>query len=169
MNIPDIFDDNKENELNEEPEYDEYLDELADAANMELLPPKSKERYDRVYQEFKKWRNEKKVNSVSENILMAYFYDLSKKLKPTSLWSYHSMLKSTLNVNEKVDISKFCKLSFFLKRQSDDYTPTRASVFTEDEMKKFIFTADDKEWLLVKVSKFNNSIREPSIVVLHGF
>ncbi|KAL6958262.1 hypothetical protein U1Q18_045617 [Sarracenia purpurea var. burkii] len=43
------------------------------------------------------------------------------------------MLKSTLNINENVDISKYAKVIAFLKRKGDGYKPTKAKVFTEEE------------------------------------
>lgn len=71
-----------------------------------LLPEKSRMIYEREYQSFKKWKIIKNINSVSEKMLMAYFCEKSKKVKPSSLWSYYSMLKRTLLVNENCDISK---------------------------------------------------------------
>lgn len=63
------------------------------------------------------------------------------------------MLKSTIRLNHDIDIGNYSKLTAYLKRQSDGYQPTKASVLTEEEMKRFITQASDKEWLAVKVSE----------------
>lgn len=124
----------------------------ADDASKSLLPSTSRVRYERTYSDFMKWRSENTANSFSERILLAYFSGLSDKSKPTTLWAYYSMLKSTLSLNHGIDISKYSKLISFLKRQAEGYRPKKAQVFTEAEMKQFIFGARDEEWLVVKVS-----------------
>jgi len=43
------------------------------------------------------------------------------------------------------DLGTYALLSAFLKRESDGYEPTKAKVFTEAEIKKFIFEAPEKE------------------------
>jgi hypothetical protein len=45
------------------------------------------------------------INNMSETSLLAYFSEKSKKVMPLTLWSYYSMLKCTLLVNENCDIS----------------------------------------------------------------
>jgi hypothetical protein len=74
--------------------------EEAHAATFNLLPAKSKERYLNVLERFRDW--------MTEEVILAYFNGLMGKLAPPSLWSMYeySMLKSTLFVYEKVDISK---------------------------------------------------------------
>jgi hypothetical protein len=48
----------------------------------------------------------KNVDVITEEVILTYFNGLMGKLAPPSLWSTYSMLKSTLFVHEKVDISK---------------------------------------------------------------
>jgi hypothetical protein len=58
------------------------------------------------------------INNVSEKELLAYFSEKSKKVMPTTLWSYYSMLKCTLLVNENCDISMifyFQNKKYFMK------------------------------------------------------
>ncbi|KAL0808689.1 hypothetical protein ABMA28_013120 [Loxostege sticticalis] len=69
-----------------------------------ILPEKSKSRYISTYDEFIAWREEKKANSFSENVMLAYFSELSAKLKPSTLWSRFSMIKSMLKIRNNVDI-----------------------------------------------------------------
>jgi hypothetical protein len=40
-----------------------------------LLPVKSKERYEKVFDLFCEWRNAKKVKQIDENVMQAYFYE----------------------------------------------------------------------------------------------
>ncbi|KAB0800183.1 hypothetical protein PPYR_05923 [Photinus pyralis] len=44
---------------------------------------------------------------VNENILLAYFSELSKQGKPSCLWTYYSMLRYMLRVRENLDISRY--------------------------------------------------------------
>lgn len=62
------------------------------------------------------------------------------------------MLKKTLNIKEKVDISSYSSLSAYLKVASQDYEPKQARIFTEEEMQRFLDSAPDDLWLDVKVS-----------------
>ena len=116
----------------------------------ELLPPKSRDRYDRVYRSFMQWKKDEKATSNSERTILLYFGYLfhEKRMKPTTLWSYHSMLQTTLSIKDNEDISKYAKVTAFLKRQSDGYEPTRAKSFSKEEMEKFL----KDEFLDVKVS-----------------
>lgn len=58
-----------------------------------LLPTKSKPIYDAAYQSFKDWKIKHKAKQSSENVLLTYFNELSKKYKPNTVWAQHSMLK----------------------------------------------------------------------------
>lgn len=75
----------------------------------------------------------------------------SKKHSPSSLWTYYSMLRSTISVNENLDIKSFQKLSAFIKRQNVGKVVKKAKVLAEDEFKKFLTEADDELYLLCKV------------------
>ena len=56
--------------------------EKAKTAIDNLLPRKSRERYEIVYQKFMEWKIKNKVNSLSENVMLAYFEELSTTMKP---------------------------------------------------------------------------------------
>lgn len=62
------------------------------------------------------------------------------------------MLKSTMNIYEKIDIGKFCKLTAFLKKKHVGYVAKKSSVFTREDINKFLSEASDDEFLLTKVS-----------------
>ncbi|XP_022902994.2 uncharacterized protein [Onthophagus taurus] len=105
-----------------------------------------------TYQIFKKWCGVKNKNT-SEKILLAYLVERNGKLKAAgSLWAEYSMLKATIFLHESINISKFSTLIAFLKRKNVGYKPKKASVFTKDEMFKFLIEALDELFLIHKVA-----------------
>lgn len=137
-------------ELNNE--ISEDIVQAAQSACNELIPEKSSLRYNNAYNEFMEWNKAKKGDGVSETVLLAYFFNMSTLKKPTSLWAYYSMLKSTIKVKHNIDIGNYYKLVAFLKSKQSGYKPTQAKVFTEENIKQFICNAPDSQWLIVKVS-----------------
>lgn len=128
------------------------VDEAASIACLELLPEKSKIRYENSYKLFKKWCAEKNIDSLEENVFLAYFLERSTKLKsPSSLWCEYSMLKSTIFIYDNKDISKYPKVVAFLKRKNDGYQPRKSNVFTRLEINRFLNEAPDEIYLLMKV------------------
>lgn len=125
---------------------------LETSVNLEspLLQLKSKENYDAAYQNFKNWR-ETKLLLTNENSIMEYFQLLSEKYKPTTLWAQYSMLKSTIGINEKIDISHFKTVSAFLKFKSQGFQSKRSNIFKAEEICEFIARAPDEFYLATKV------------------
>lgn len=117
-----------------------------------LLPEVSKERYLNTYNDFMKWRSNKKIKSFAESVLLTYFNGLSNTMQPSTLWSKYSMLKSTLCVKHNVDLKKFHNLTSFLKRQSQGFKSKKSKVFTSNEVETFLNEAPDEIYLAVKVS-----------------
>lgn len=106
-----------------------------------------------AYTIFKNWQKGYGVNNITCDLMLAYLNVLHQKnYKPTSLWAFHSMLKSTLRGNENVDIASFLGVTSFLKTISSGYKCVKAKVFEEEQIRKFIDKADDSIWLDVKVS-----------------
>lgn len=87
----------------------------------DTLPKKSADRYKLVYETYKKWQmdNRGSLSSSEETNLVVYFKDLSKKLKPSTLWSVWSMLKKTLYTQENLDITKFYNLKNLIKNKTN--------------------------------------------------
>lgn len=127
------------------------ITQAAASATASLLPEKSKSQYERAYKLFQDWRQENQTNSFSENVLLAYFQNLSKKMKPSSLWAIYSMLRTTINLKNNVDISKYPKLCAFLKRKSDGYRPKKSKILTPQQIREFLSSAPDEEYLFTKV------------------
>lgn len=116
------------------------------------VPVKPNPKYNRLYEDFQKWNKKKGATPVTESVLLKYFSELAEKSKPTTLWVYHTMLKSTLRINDNLDISSYTTLISFLKEKSAGYKPFKATVFTEEDIEKFINEAPDDRWLDVKVN-----------------
>ncbi|XP_031337109.1 uncharacterized protein LOC116166313 [Photinus pyralis] len=126
------------------------LREAAEASS-QLLPAKSKERYEKEYEEFRKWCVEENVIKVVDDVLLVYLSKKGKSMKPSTLWSRFSMIKSCLAIKENVDASKFCKTIAFLKRQTVGYIPKKSKVLTREQVTQFLNEAADVKWLLTKV------------------
>lgn len=124
---------------------------ISKVSTLRLIPEMSNEKYTVSYNMFMDWRSKNKTDSFSENVLLTYFDEMSKKFKPTTLWSQYSMIKTMLNVKNNVDIGNYGKLKLFLKRRSDGYKPKKSKVFTSEEITKFLKEAPDNEYLLSKV------------------
>lgn len=85
---------------------------------------------------------------------MSYFAELKQNNVSSTLWAKYSMLKSTMKINDQVDISTYASVNAMLKKESKGHIPKQARIFTENELKLFIDTAPDDLWLDVKVTKF---------------
>lgn len=125
--------------------------ESAEAVSLELLPAKSRILYEKEYDAFDSWCSQKKISKISEPVILAYLGLKSETMKSSTLWSKFSMLKSTLAVKKNIQIGNYPKVKAFLKRKSAGYKPKKASVFTREEVNKFLVDAADEKFLLMKV------------------
>ncbi|KAJ8970062.1 hypothetical protein NQ317_014795 [Molorchus minor] len=106
-------------------------EEIVEAANIaisNLLPTKSRSLYDIAYNRFKKWCAEKNVQVYSDNVLLAYFSENVKNYKSSTLWAQYSMVKT-----------------------GDGYQAKKSKILTKSEIDRFLSSADDKEFLMIKV------------------
>ncbi|CAH0560672.1 unnamed protein product [Brassicogethes aeneus] len=117
-----------------------------------LLPEKSKKKYEATYKNFLDWRARHNLDSFCENIVLKYFEQLSEKYKSSSLWAQYSMLRSTLIINNNVNIENYRKLKDFLKYKSQGYTAKKAKTFSQEEINRFINEAPDEIYLATKVA-----------------
>jgi hypothetical protein len=132
------------------------IQEAAAAAVEDLLPKKSKSRYNAAYEGFDIWCKAKNVNVITEDVLLAYFAEKTKQnYKASSLWSHYSMVKSTLLIKKNVDIGKFSKLIAYLKRQNDEYQAKKSRILSRIEVNRFLQEAPDKEFLMSKVGNYS--------------
>lgn len=126
--------------------------EKATTVTNNLLPQKSRKTYDKFYNQFMEWRCKNNITSYSENVLLVYFEELSTKMKSPSLWTHYSILKSTLNIKNQINIANYPKLYALLKRKAEGYKGKKSKTFSPDEIKTFVNEAPDISYLLTKVS-----------------
>ena len=123
----------------------------AENAADNLLPSKSKILYEKAFYNFKKWSEENKTNLISENILLAYFINLSKKYAPSTCWQQYSFLRSTILIYKKINIAEYNKLIAFLKRNSNNYKPKQSKTLSNENLREFLENAPDETHLVIKV------------------
>ncbi|XP_033222705.1 uncharacterized protein LOC117176559, partial [Belonocnema kinseyi] len=127
-------------------------DRAAASTSKQELPERSKMKYHAAYDRFMKWIKAKKIKSVSESALMTYFHDLAKVMKPSSLWSHYSMLKTTLNSLNNIKIEKYTKLTAFLKRQATGFKSKQSKILSSNDIEKFLNEAPDHQYLATKTA-----------------
>ena len=71
-------------------------------------------------------------------VLLTYFSNLSKEIKPSTLWSVYSMLKTIINMKHNINISTYPKLQAFLKRKLTGFKSKKSKVLNSTDIKKFI-------------------------------
>lgn len=69
------------------------------------------------------------------------------------------MLKRTININEKIDISKYERIAAFLKIKSQELQCKQSNVFKPEEISDFIRRAPDEFYLATKVDYYYNLIK----------
>lgn len=67
------------------------------------------------------------LEQYSENVLLAYFTEISQKVKCSTVWSQSSMNKSGTN------IEKCLELRVFRKQQNESYIPKKARVLINQD------------------------------------
>lgn len=124
-----------------------------DTANTAIIPERSKSAYQATYHKFENWCKQKKVVTITEKAILAYFSQASKVWRASTLLNNYSMLRTTIYVKKNVDISKFSGVVAFLKKQSKGYRPKKSKIFTRQEVVRFMREAEDEKYLLMKVGR----------------
>ena len=137
----------------------------ADSNVFNVLPKKSKVKYISAYEKFVQWRSEKGIaqNDMCEEVMLTYINKLSEedKLKPPTVFSRYSMLKSTLLAYENINIQPWDKVNSFMKEQAKGHCPKRAMIFTTNDITDFCMQAPDDTHLVEKVRpKINTKYKE---------
>ncbi|KAJ8909752.1 hypothetical protein NQ315_014362 [Exocentrus adspersus] len=125
----------------------------AQEATLRLLPAKSKRVYEKEMVEFDNWRKKRGLGegAITEEVLLAYFFNVEKHFAASSMWTKYSMQKSILKVHKGVDISKYGKLTSYLKVGSGKYKTKKAKILERNQIEEFLKKAPDVEYLQVKV------------------
>ncbi|XP_066256701.1 protein tramtrack, beta isoform-like isoform X10 [Euwallacea similis] len=121
-------------------------------AELSSLPEKSRRKYEVVYKNFMDWCASKDFTTYTEDVVLKYFEDLSLTHSCATMWVYYSMLRSTLIINNNINIEKYEKLRNFLKIKSKGYQSKKAKLFTQEEIDTFLFEAPDHIYLATKVA-----------------
>lgn len=116
-----------------------------------LLPKKSRAQYELAYASFLKWKSENKADVIDESVMIVYFKELSKKFKPSSLWSIWSKLRTTLSLRHAININDYHLLKSFMKNESKGYKPKKANILSWAQVKQFLTISDDNIYLATKV------------------
>ena len=100
---------------------------------------------------------------------MAYFKELSKSQKPTTMWSIYSMLKTTIQIYNNININKYGQLISFLKKESKGFQSKKSNILTPEQIKKFIDEAPDDKYLATKVNiKYTNKLSHNNSKIKHN-
>lgn len=84
--------------------------------------------------------------------MLVYFDELSKRFKPSTIWSKYSMLKSTLTILRGVDIGGYRQLAALLAKNSKGFVSKKSKILESQHVEKFLNEAPDDKYLAVKVS-----------------
>lgn len=126
--------------------------ESARKAIKNVIPEKSFSKYETAYNKVKAWQKTENVIILCEEVMLAYFEELSHKFAPTTLWSIYSMLKCTLNAFERNNIEKkFPNLIAFLSNNTVDYKLKKAMILSPENVNDFLKAAPDLKFLATKV------------------
>ncbi|XP_044587106.1 uncharacterized protein LOC123266772 isoform X2 [Cotesia glomerata] len=146
---------NSDNEPMTPPELSKETEESAEVAEVDpgqhTIPEYSREKYFRAYDVFKEWQLKHDHDKVTEAVMLEYFEILNETKKPSTLWSQYSMLKSTFNLKEDLDISQFKKLRAYLKKQGTGFKNAKSKVLSAANIHDFLIKASDYEYLAEKV------------------
>ncbi|KAJ8912509.1 hypothetical protein NQ315_015593 [Exocentrus adspersus] len=126
----------------------------AQEATLRLLLAKSKRVYEKEMVEFDNWRKKRGLGegAITEEVLLAYFFNVEEHFAASSMWTKYSMLKSMLKVHKGIDISKYGKLTSYLKVGSRKYKTKKAKILERNQIEEFLKKAPDVEYLQVKVA-----------------
>jgi hypothetical protein len=58
------------------------IEAAAQKAVSNLIPQKSRIAYETTYSRFEEWRSKQKVNCINKKVMLAYFFEKSKIVKP---------------------------------------------------------------------------------------
>ncbi|KAJ8918237.1 hypothetical protein NQ315_014107 [Exocentrus adspersus] len=102
--------------------------------------------------EFDNWRKKRGLGegAITEEVLLAYFFNVENHFAASSMWTKYSMLKSMLKVHKGIDISKYGKLTSYLKVGSRIYKTNKAKILERNQIEEFLKKAPDVEYLQVK-------------------
>lgn len=118
----------------------------ADNVRRDILPDKSEERYRKQLNHFNSWRNDNDIASrLSDNIVLAYYSELRKTLKASSLFSKMAMLKKTLFVEYQFPQNSACwtTCTSTSKKDKAKQPTNKAAVLEPEHIQNFVENCRD--------------------------
>lgn len=103
-------------------------------------------KYNSQYDIFMEWCEKHAIKKYGENVLLAYFSDLSKQYSHSSTWFYCSMMKATIH-----ELKLENKAHGFFKTKEKYSYPKRVCNGFAAETRKFLLNASDEMYLMRKV------------------
>ena len=121
---------------------------------LEVLPVKSKEKYLRHYEDFKNFEKEYPFDTTLGVIILDYIQALREQgLKISTIRSYVSAITTCLTNDDKsLDPNTHKKIQLYFQQQGKREEPKQSSVFTAEEMQKFLRFPSSLSNLQLKVA-----------------
>lgn len=121
---------------------------------LEVLPVKSKDKYLRHYQDFKNFEKEYPFDATLDVIIMDYIESLREQgLKISTIRSYVSAITTCLtNEDKSLDPNTHKKIQLYFQQQGKREEPKQSSVFTAEEIQKFLSFPSTLSNLQLKVA-----------------
>lgn len=144
--------------MDEDYEFDPTPPDLKDAVERrkaKLYAHKSRNRYEKSYQEYVVYCASKKIKRAEyhqDEHLLDYATELSDRLSASTAAGRISMIKKGIQVHNPGTTAETSSAAQWLKREKDQQPVKKAAVFTEEEIAKFLETAPEPEFRNPKVA-----------------
>jgi integrase len=126
--------------------------EIALKCKDNMIPEKSRDTYERHWNNFEAWIKEKKVSRITQNVILAYFHEIMPKYKASSLWTILSAIKAISKTKPNVNLGDLECVHAVLKQKQSKETVKKSPVFTRDQMDKFLQEAQGMKYLVPKLA-----------------
>ncbi|KAJ8684953.1 hypothetical protein QAD02_020746 [Eretmocerus hayati] len=120
---------------------------------LDTLPPISKAKYLKRYDDYMTWCKGQKTHPLSEKSLLVYLRKLNvvDENAASTIRSVHSMIKACAKAYHNFDIGIFSNVNSYLSNLSRCHEPKKAYILSTEQMQTFVMTAPDIEYFLIKV------------------
>ena len=91
----------------------EDINFVAEVMKKELVLDTSREVYEKVYSDFKIWRETKEIKVTDEDVLFTYISELEPRYTIISIKKKISILKTMLKIYEKIECANYVQLQAY--------------------------------------------------------
>lgn len=128
---------------------------FVDTTLSKILPDRSKHLYELTYNRFTKWKQDKNIIGITEDVILEYLYHLRTISAVSTLRSRITMIRSTIDINDDIDIFQYERVRLFWKKTSisarNNSTRKLIKIFCLNDIEKFLRESPDNLYLLIKV------------------